>query len=218
MAGGFKRIVNQTIVPFIGFWWILLIGLTLRVRVIGSENEEFVQKNRCILAFWHSRIFYMPYHFKWQSKWLILASPSADGDIISGILRLFGFSTVRGSSFQKGRSALIALAKKVRNGESAAMIADGSRGPARVAQAGSISLAKLTGAPVVPIAFSAEKNKTINSWDKTVFPFPFTKVSLVFGKPIEVDRKMDSDGLDASRLELEKELNRVTDIADSSFA
>ena len=210
-----KRILNGTVVPLLGFILILLTSLTVRVRVTGEETARLVDENSVILAFWHSRIFYMPWHFRWQSKWQILVSPSSDGDIIAGILMLFGFNRVRGSSFQSPTRALLALAKRVRKGASAAMIADGSRGPANVAQQGSAALAKLTGRPVVPIAFGAEKMKRLNSWDKTIIPLPFTRINMVYGNPVYVDRRAGEKELEEKRAELEKELNRITAIADS---
>ncbi|GMT42592.1 MAG: lipoprotein [bacterium] len=215
MAGAVKKFFNKTVVPLLGFFWIFFTGLTLRVKVIGKENEDFVYKNGCVLAFWHSRLFYMPYHFRWQKRWRILVSPSSDGDIINGVLRLFGFYTVRGSSYKQPARALISLARKVKGGASAVMIADGSRGPANAAQPGSAALAKLTGRSIVPLAFGAEKNKRLNSWDKTVLPMPFSRVNMVFGKPIKVDKDSDDKQLELKRLELELELNKITGLADT---
>lgn len=191
----------------------------MRVNVIGKEQAEFVRKNDVVLAFWHSRIFYMPYHFRRQKKWRILVSPSSDGDIIDGVLRLFGFITVRGSTFKSPTRTLLVLAKVLNKGTSAAgagvaMIADGSRGPANIAQIGSVALAKLTGKLVVPVAFGAERNKNLGSWDKTIIPMPFTRINMVFGKPISVDRKSSEQELESRRAELEKELNRITKLAD----
>ncbi len=215
IKNGLKGLVNKTLAPFLGFWWIFITCLTLRVRVTGADIGEFAGKNPVILAFWHSRIFYMPYHFRFQGKWQILVSPSSDGDIINGILRLFGFKTIRGSSFKHGKRALITLARKVREGAGAAMIADGSRGPALKAQNGSIYLAKLTGKKIVPMAFGAKGAKNFNSWDKTLIPLPFSKVNMVFGKPITVENDADEEGIEKKRKELEYELNRITDIADA---
>lgn len=191
------------------------VCLTLRVKVTGGKNEDFVRENGCILAFWHSRIFYMPYHFRWQKRWRILVSPSSDGDIINGILRLFGFSTVRGSSYKSPVRALISLARKVKSGASAAMIADGSRGPANVAQPGSVAIAKLTGRLIVPIAFGAERKKNLHSWDKTILPMPFSRINMVFGKPIAVKKNTDGRQLELKRLYLEEELKKITAIADT---
>jgi len=156
----------------------------------------------------------MPYHFRWQKKWRILVSPSSDGDIINGVLKLFGFSTIRGSSFKSPTRALLVLTRELNKGASAVMIADGSRGPANTAQIGSLALAKLTGKPVVPIAFGAEKKKNLGGWDATLLPRPFTRINMVFGKPIFVDKKSGEQELESGRAELEKELKRITELAD----
>ena len=221
-----KRFLNRTLAPLAGFIWIYLTGLTLRVTVIGKEEAEYVQGNDVILALWHSRIFYMPYHFRWQKKWGILVSPSSDGDIIDGIMKLFGFFTVRGSSFKSPTRALLILAREFKKdtsvagtgtgayGTGAAMIADGSRGPANAAQIGSVALAKLTGKPVVPIAFGAKRKKNLGSWDATLLPLPFTRINMVFGRLIYVDKKSAGKELESKRAELEKELKRITELAD----
>ena len=209
------RFINGVIAPLAGWLWIHLVSITLRVKVTDAGGSAAVLNDRHVLAFWHSRIFYIPFYFGCESKkYSILVSPSGDGAIINGVLKLFGYSTVRGSTFQHGRRALIALARLVRKGSNAAMIADGSRGPARVAQPGSVYLAKLTGAPIVPLAFGAKNKKEINSWDRTIFPFPFSRANLVFGNPITVPRELTEAELEAKRAELESELNRITDLAD----
>jgi lysophospholipid acyltransferase (LPLAT)-like uncharacterized protein len=209
------RIINGFVAPLLGYIWIYAVSLTLRVKKINAGESEEALKGSHIVAFWHGRIFYMPFHFRSEAKNIcILVSPSGDGAIIDGILRLFGFSTVRGSSFQHGRRALIALARLVRKGMNGSMIVDGSRGPARIAQPGSVYLAKLTGATIVTVAFGAKNKREINSWDRTIFPLPFSRANLVFGKPLKIPQKLSDSELEEKRAELEAELNRITDLAD----
>ncbi len=210
-----KRFLNSTVVPWLAFLLVILISVTLRVRITGAEQMEYCRKNRYIIAFWHSRIFYMPYHFRFGKGLYALVSPSADGEIIAGILRLFGISSIRGSSFQHGRRALITLAKTVKKGGSAAMIADGSRGPANIAQPGSIYLAKLTGTPIIPITFGAEKKSNLNSWDRTLIPLPFSRINMVYGKPMIIPPDLSNDEIGKKQAELEAELNRLTAMADN---
>ena len=158
----------------------------------------------------------MPHYFRWQKRWRVLVSPSGDGDFLDGILKWFGFLTIRGSSYKSPVRALLMLAKVLtkESGACVAMVADGSRGPVNVAQIGSVALAKLTGKLVVPVAFGAERKKNLGSWDATLLPMPFSKVNMVFGKPISVDKKCGDKELEASRKELEKELKRITELAD----
>jgi hypothetical protein len=209
------RIINGLVAPLLGYLWIFAVSLTLRVKKINAGESEEALKKGHILAFWHGRVFYMPFFFRFEGRRLVsLVSPSGDGAIINGILRLFGYSTVRGSTFQHGRRALIALSRLVRKGSNAAMIVDGSRGPARIAQPGSIYLAKLTGATIVTVAYGAKSKVEVNSWDRTIFPLPFSRVNLVFGKPLEIPQKLTDAELEQKRAELETELNRITDLAD----
>lgn len=209
-----KRFLNGTIVPFLAYWWLLLTSITLRPLVSGIEVQKYTTENSCIFVFWHNRIFYMPWHLRWQRNLHALVSASADGEMIHGTLRLFGFFTVRGSSFQHGARALISLARKLRKGATAAMIADGSRGPALIAQPGAIYLAKLTGLKIVPLAWGAEWKRNFNSWDKTLFPIPFSRVKVVYGDPIDVPQDITKEGIEDKRKELEAALMRVTAEAD----
>lgn len=209
-----KRFLSGTIVPFFAYWWLLLTSITLRPFVFGANTQKFTNENPCIFVFWHNRIFYMPWHLRRQRNLHALVSASADGEMIHGTLRLFGFFTVRGSSFRHGARALITLARKLRAGAAAAMIADGSRGPALVAQPGAIYLAKLTGLKIVPVAWGAEWKRNFNSWDKTLFPLPFSRVNVVYGDPIEIPKNITKEGIEDKRKELEAALMRVTAEAD----
>ncbi len=209
-----KRFLNGTIVPFLAYWWLLFTSVTLRPRLFGENAQKYSAENPCIFVFWHNRIFYMPWHLRRQRNLHALVSPSGDGEIIHGTLRLFGYFTVRGSSFQHGARALISLAKKLRMGAAAAMIADGSRGPALIAQPGAVYLAKLTGLKIVPLAWGAKWKRNINSWDKTIFPIPFSRINVVYGDPIEVPKDVTKEGIEQKRVELEAALARVTAEAD----
>ncbi|MCS6855447.1 MAG: hypothetical protein NZ523_11955, partial [Elioraea sp.] len=65
-----------------------------------------------------------------------------------------------------------------------AITPDGPRGPRRVAQPGVARLALLAGRPVVPVGAAVARRKTLPSWDRMVFPFPFSRGGLVYGEPI----------------------------------
>ncbi len=107
----------------------------------------------------------------------------------------FGIRVVRGSSSRGGARALLALARVIREaGENALIVPDGPRGPRHVAQNGAIMLAKMTGAPMVPLAFGAAPCRVLESWDAFVVPYPFARAAMVFGEPIRVARDAERDG------------------------
>lgn len=212
-----KRFVNRYIAPPIVFVALLLLGYTLRVRIVGAENDDIVKKKQCIIAFWHCHLMYLPFHFRWRWNIWLLVSTSADGEISRSVNRLFGIRSIMGSTYEKPGSSLLSLARKMKKGQSTALTIDGSRGPARKAQPGAVYLSKITQKPIVPIAIGAEKKKVLNSWDKTIIPLPFSRVNFVIGNPIMVDPKAKGDELDKKIEKLESELNRITELAAASF-
>jgi len=60
---------------------------------------------------------------------VILISKSFDGELITRILRMFGFDAVRGSSSRGAREGLLGLAHIIESGRTAIFTADGPRGP-----------------------------------------------------------------------------------------
>ena len=123
----------------------------------------------------------------------------------------FGIRVVRGSSSRGGSRALLTLARVIREtGENALIVPDGPRGPRRIAQNGAVMLAKMTGAPMVPLAFGAAPCRVLGSWDAFIVPYPFARAVVVFGEPICVARYAEREVLEAKRQELESALNHVS--------
>ena len=94
-------------------------------------------------------------------------------------------------------------------GKPAGFTVDGPRGPARVAQAGAVWLAKATGNPVVPFHLEADRHWTLNSWDRTQIPKPFATVAIAMGQPLYVKRDADAAAIEAARVELERRLEQL---------
>jgi lysophospholipid acyltransferase (LPLAT)-like uncharacterized protein len=103
--------------------------------------------------------------------------------------------------------ALQQMADYYRRGYSCGLIADGSRGPARVAQNGPLYLARITGAPIVPLAVAVSRQKTFQTWDRFVLPLPFSRLALLVGEPLLVPPQARGAALEPLRQELEVRLN-----------
>ena len=98
-----------------------------------------------------------------------------------------------------------------------ALAADGSRGPAFKAQDGTIKIAKVTGVPILPITYNASRKKVLNSWDKFIIPYPFSKIVVLYGEPVHVPKDADDEVMELKRQELEKKLNEMTEYVDKYF-
>jgi lysophospholipid acyltransferase (LPLAT)-like uncharacterized protein len=145
----------------------------------------------------------------------VLTSRSRDGEVLSRFVQGFGVRVVRGSSSRGGARALLTLARLVReDGAEILVVPDGPRGPRHVAQPGAVLLAKMTGVPVVPVAFAAVPGTVLRSWDAFLVPHPFARAVVVFGHPIAVPEEADRDLLEDKRSELEAALRETTAAAD----
>ena len=63
--------------------------------------------------------------------------------------------------------------------------ADGPRGPLHEFKPGALLISRMTGAPIVPIAYAAENYINWNAWDRFIIPLPFTRVTIAIGKPFQ---------------------------------
>ncbi len=80
---------------------------------------------------------------------------------------------------------------------------------------GVVSLASVTGYQICPVACAASRFFTIPTWDGTIFPLPFGRISAFCGEPLDVPRTRDKRVLEAKRVELEKRLIHVNNEAKS---
>ena len=66
--------------------------------------------NKVIYAFWHSELLMLGYICR-DLDIHVLVSQHRDGELLSRVIRLFGYGTVRGSSTRGGVRALINMIK-----------------------------------------------------------------------------------------------------------
>jgi lysophospholipid acyltransferase (LPLAT)-like uncharacterized protein len=195
------------------------IGGGCRLReVIGAERLEAVGSGGApvILAFWHNRTVYLAH---WLERRFLsrgvplaaLASRSRDGELAAKLGRMLHAVVIRGSASRGGSEGLRRLYRAVRGGTSCAMAVDGPRGPLYEAKPGTVVLAQMTGAPVVPVAWAADRVWALRSWDRLLIPKPFARVVMAVGEPLEVPRQLDAEQLAAEQRRLEHALRSLTE-------
>jgi lysophospholipid acyltransferase (LPLAT)-like uncharacterized protein len=194
----------------IGYRLCSALGMTLKWRVEGLQHydEIVLGGKQPIMAFWHGRILPATIYFKNRGI-VVITSENFDGEWIAGIIERFGYGTARGSTSRGGRKALIQMIRDMQAGKPTGFTLDGPRGPARVAQAGAVWLSKATGNPVLPFHLEADRHWTINSWDQTQIPKPFSTVSLVVGEPFVVPEDAEEEELEAARQHVEQRLQQL---------
>ena len=190
-----------------GYPIIAALGSTFRWRAEGAEHYQRVLAGgrQPIMAFWHGRILPATVYFRRRGI-VVITSENFDGEWIAGIIERFGYGTARGSSSRGAVKALVQLKRDMAAGKPAAFTLDGPRGPAKVAQAGAIWLAKATGNPIVPFHIEADRYWTANSWDRTQIPKPWSDVAIAIGEPMDVSADADDAGIETARQDLERRL------------
>ncbi|MDR1940730.1 MAG: DUF374 domain-containing protein [Endomicrobium sp.] len=166
-----------------------------------------------IYPFWHGTALQMIMNNQ-KSGIVIMASLSKDGELISGILKRFGFDTVRGSSNKGSQRALKEMTELALSGKTLAYAADGSRGPYHRLKPGVIYTAQKSGLPIYPVAACPKRKITLKSWDKMEIPFPFTKAVQIFSPAVYIK---ESDDIEQKRAEIEDKLNRLYEFASGVY-
>jgi Kdo2-lipid IVA 3' secondary acyltransferase len=194
-------------------WLLRGIASTLRYEVEDRAGilRSTAVREPLIWAFWHNRMFLIPYvHERWfpHIPGCILSSPSGDGQIIADVCAAFGLEAARGSSSKpdKGMSALIRLAEKVKQGCDIGITPDGPRGPLYELHPGILKLAQLTGAAILPCHVEYDRCWEFGTWDRFQLPKPFTTAHFRLDEPFHVPRKLPEQEFEQARLALERQL------------
>ena len=206
-----QRIV-LAIVPRIVWSLLWVFGRTWRFEVIAEEGVTPVlfgeKPGPEIYCFWHQCVLPCTVYFR-KSKAVILISRSFDGELITRILKLFGFDAVRGSSSRGAREGLLGLKHVIETGRTAIFTADGPLGPIYQTKMGPIKLAQTTGAPIGAFHLQPERAWVINSWDRFLIPKPFTRIIVSWAQWTHVPSNLSADGFESSRLQLNDALERA---------
>jgi lysophospholipid acyltransferase (LPLAT)-like uncharacterized protein len=117
---------------------------------------------------------------------------------------------VRGSSSRRGPQALLELTTWAERGYDLAITPDGPRGPCYVVQEGVMSLAQVTGLPILPASYHLNWKLRLNSWDRFQIPLPFARCEVFIERPLRVPRQASDAQREDLRRQLEETLKGIT--------
>ncbi len=188
---------------------IFILGLILRtmIRVEISGQENLRKHSNCIFCIWHTfvplalistapnipRVLDRASHAWMQHPtWYMKA--------IHVLLRLLGIEKIiLGSTGHSGREAADQLVEYLKRGYSTLLMPDGPAGPPFVLKKGILHMSIQSGVPIVAMQLSASKFFELKTWDRKKWPYPFCRVKIKLGTPIQIT----SDNLDEAH-------NRIT--------
>lgn len=195
-----------------------LIGATLRYRfhddsgILGQAST-----GPLIFAVWHNRLaLSMEIYGRYARQGrpveglAALVSASKDGALLADVLARFGVRAARGSTSRRGPQALLELTSLIAAGFDLAITPDGPRGPCYTLQEGVISLAQVTGRPIIPVSTYCRRKFSLRSWDRFQIPCPGTRAEIYFGAPLSVPRAATEEERGELRTELKRRMDALT--------
>jgi len=215
-----SRRLQIPIIALVVYSVIRVLGPSLRFEVLGWHHAERTHRSgrRVVWAFWHRVI--IPISWWARNMGIVVLNTTAfDGQWTRKVIERLGFGTAQGSSSRGGLRGLAVMAQRIEQGKDCAFTIDGPRGPRYVAKPGPVMLARRTGAPIMVFHIGVERGKTFEkTWDHFLMPFPFSRAVILFSAPIDVPPDAGSEAMAAKHAEMQRELERVRDIAESWFS
>jgi len=216
--------ISKFIISILGAFYIHLVFFTSNVHLKNRRNIDSALKKKksFIYSFWHDQLLMCPLTWDSDSEIKVLISKHRDGDIISKVISILGFGSIRGSTNKpeknKNKGSLRAvrqIIKSLNDNISIGISPDGPKGPRHKVSDGIIHIARLSEKEIIPIGIGFKKKWILNTWDRFIIPKIFNEICFVWGKPIKVSK--NSRQSLKSKKDLETLMNKLTTEANKNF-
>lgn len=216
--------------------WLLAAYLRVTLHTVRWRHENvaaleptLASRTPAMCLLWHGRI---PLCLSMRPQWSrrdtrALVSPSADGEFFAQALARVGFPSIRGSSAKKGaaavktRGAAVAFREALtwlKQGGVLVITPDGPRGPNEVIAAGTVQIAKRSGAEVWLVGLAARPALRLQSWDRAMVALPFGRGAVVWVGPLGAPADADEAAVAALVEDWSAQLRDATRRAEALLA
>ncbi|GHH03929.1 lysophospholipid acyltransferase family protein [Pseudodonghicola xiamenensis] len=211
----FSRIVTGLFSGYIRFAYA-----TSRWRREGFEQMDDALRagEPVIFVVWHQRLMMAPFMFDIRLGPICsLTSSARAGSMVGKLLNRFGWENISMSSHKRHVALSREVLRRMKQGISVGIAADGPRGPARISATVPLVWARSSGKRVFAVSFSANRVVEFPTWDRMWLPAPFSRgVFLCEEWDGTVQRQISDAELEMLRQDFETTLDRVTDSSDSA--
>lgn len=187
-----------------------LVRKTWRVRIEGRAylDQYYENESRCLIGFWHGK--YVPIFPLLEGyEACVITSLSTRGSILSDICRSLGYQNAQIPDEPK-LDAFRQLLQDLKEIEVCGTALDGPLGPYHQTKPGLIRLAGMLGLDVVPVTVYSSHHLTASKrWDKLEIPLPFSRLCLIFGKPIPIPSHLKKTELQTLSEHINHELDEL---------
>jgi lysophospholipid acyltransferase (LPLAT)-like uncharacterized protein len=208
----------QTILGTLLAWYLSLVRHTTVFTIDPPNGYDAINQNwPVIVTIWHGQHFMLPFARQPQHDISVLISNHGDGELNAIAAQKLGIGLIRGSGALKqyqvakrgGAKALRIMIDRLKMGKAVAMTADIPK-ISRVCGMGIITLARISGRPIVPIAVVTKRRIDFKSWDFASIGLPFfNRGAIILGDLIYVPCDADEARLETLRLQVEAALDEV---------
>lgn len=198
---------------------IWITYFTSRVRIKNIDVFRKYRRKPAIFVFWHGRSMMLsPIVAMRGMRSYAVASRHKDGRMMARLQRLFGLRSIYGSTSDGGISVLRQGVRILREKKySICMSPDGPGGPSLRVQDGALYFAKMSGAPIIPVCFSASRAQIQKRWDRYLVALPFGTITCNVGNPVFIDRKATPEQFEQARKNLEDLMVKQMREMDAEF-
>ena len=198
----------------------LFFDSTLEVRVYGKERLKAIKRAGLnpLLVIWHGQGLVPMAVFR-HERLCLYASHTREENYPRHLLLIrwwtlrfierMGYQILDASVFKSESRGVMKFVELLRGGTGSVIAADGPAGPIYQAKPGPPFLAKKSGVVLLPIGVALSQGFQLDQWDKFEVPWPFAEAVICIGEPIVVPAKAKDEEMEAARLLLETEMNRL---------
>ncbi len=180
------------------------------------QGRKLTAQHPFIFAMWHGQFLLLPLLTFPRYPTKVMVARHGDAEVASEMLKHFQIELIRGAGAggrkkdRGGSHAIRASQEALRNGVSVAMTADVPPGPARRAGLGIVTLARITGRPIVPVAIASSRLISFPTWSRLTINLPWSTCGSVVGDPVFVPHDASDAEQERLRQLVEDRLNDAT--------
>lgn len=200
-------------------------GLVWRTARYQIEGQEYVGQvhtagRPLIIAAWHGMTMMLGGYVAAQddpAQYVMIVPDDSRGAVLIAWARRLGatpFTISMEANSMVAARRLLALIRQMKQGKSLVLNPDGPGGPSHEPKGGVAFIARKAGALIVPAGAFTATGYRIPRWDRYVVPFPFSRITVVFGEPLEVSPKADPG---QTRVAIRERLNEMERAAEELY-
>jgi len=220
--------VSVKITPFQRFqgWGLsTYAGLVWRTARYQIEGQEYVGQvhtagRPLIIAAWHGMTMMLGGYVAAQddpAQYVMIVPDDSRGAVLIAWARRLGatpFTISMEANSMVAARRLLALIRQMKQGKSLVLNPDGPGGPSHEPKGGVAFIARKARALIVPAGAFTATGYRIPRWDRYVVPFPFSRITVVFGEPLDVSPGAD---LEQTRVVIRERLNEMERAAEELY-